>query len=69
MAALAAAYSNMDLGGLLAPADSALLGSEESFSFLPNTDPATFVEKFQNSSSVDNRCDSFNNVSVLVISI
>ena len=54
MAALAAAYGSMDLGSLLAP-EPACLGTEEAFTFLPNTDPATFVEEFQNSSSVDNR--------------
>ena len=56
MAALAAAYRSLTPGSLLTPqTGSSLLEESEGFQFLPHTDPASFVEEFQNSSSVDNR--------------
>ena len=54
MAALAAAYRTMDCGSLLSAGREATT-EEESFEFLPHTDPATFVEEFQKSTSADNR--------------
>jgi len=56
MAALAAAYRSMDCGSLVTPQQGTLMEEEEeSFEFLPHTDPATFVEEFQKSTSADNR--------------
>ena len=57
MAALAAAYRTMDCGSLVTT-DRSVVPEEESFEFLPHTDPATFVEEFQKSTSADNRWDN-----------
>ena len=54
MAAVAAAYRSMDMGSMLFPKTPDAV-VEDGFEFLPNQDPATFVEEFQHSSSVDNR--------------
>ena len=54
MAALAAAYQTMDCGSLLST-DTGVMPEEESFEYLPHTDPATFVNEFQNTTSADNK--------------
>jgi len=54
--ALAAAYGSLDQHSMLGSSSDMLLnGVDNEFAFLPGSDPATFVEEFQNSSSVDNR--------------
>jgi len=56
--ALAAAYGSLDQHSMLGSSSDMLSingGVDNEFSFLPGADPATFVEEFQNSSSVDNR--------------
>jgi len=55
MAALAAAYSSMTPGSLVTPQFTDHLAVQDNFEMLPDTDPASFLAQFQNSSSADHK--------------